>query len=173
MSRGYSLEKDLRLSINNPKYNLQDFIVKNFKNTLGKNNNGNYSQELLSTEIIQHNSEFIDSDLNNIRGIPIYRFKESELFWDRLACGSSVMAEMILENKGIFEWDIIIKKSCTIAAVGSNSVNSGAWLRGYCTSFGDRKKSLISTTTLPTILFFNTINPDIRNRPSKHALSLA
>uniref|UniRef100_U9UII7 B30.2/SPRY domain-containing protein n=1 Tax=Rhizophagus irregularis (strain DAOM 181602 / DAOM 197198 / MUCL 43194) TaxID=747089 RepID=U9UII7_RHIID len=143
--------------------------------------------KIIPAEIIQHNSELVDSDLNNIRGIPIYRFKESELFWDRLACGPeliiedngkvvcapndlhdswrSVMAEMVLENKGIFEWDIIIEKSCTIAAVGvcasenfnyetwawhqttgwvlssqGHSVNSGEWLRGYCPSFGDGTK---------------------------------
>ncbi|PKC17101.1 hypothetical protein RhiirA5_493284 [Rhizophagus irregularis] len=54
MTRGYSLEKDLRLLINNPKYSdieilyLQDFIMKGFKNTLEKKSTENYSPELLS-----------------------------------------------------------------------------------------------------------------------------
>ncbi|GBC28550.2 hypothetical protein GLOIN_2v1792429 [Rhizophagus irregularis DAOM 181602=DAOM 197198] len=52
--------------------------------------------KVIPAEIIQHNSELIDSDLNNIRGIPIYRFKESELFWDRLGSGSKA----IIENNG-------------------------------------------------------------------------
>ncbi|CAG8647027.1 uncharacterized protein OCT59_000934 [Rhizophagus irregularis] len=95
--------------------------------------------KVIPAEIIQHNSELIDSDLNNIRGIPIYRFKESELFWDRLGSGSKaiienngkvvyapndlnswriVRAKMLLENNGIYEWDIIIEKTCFWSWVG-------------------------------------------------------
>ncbi|GBC28620.2 hypothetical protein GLOIN_2v810459 [Rhizophagus irregularis DAOM 181602=DAOM 197198] len=49
--------------------------------------------KIIPAEIIQHNSELINSDLNNIRGIPIYRIKESELFWDESACGSNLVIE--------------------------------------------------------------------------------
>ncbi|CAB5189649.1 unnamed protein product [Rhizophagus irregularis] len=95
--------------------------------------------KIIPAEIIQHNSELINSDLNNIRGIPIYRIKESELFWDASACGSGLIIEnngkvvqaapfsiylqgvrgiIALENKGIFEWDIIIEKICSWSWVG-------------------------------------------------------
>jgi hypothetical protein len=86
--------------------------------------------KIIPDEIIQHNSE---SDLNNIRGIPIYRIKESDLLWDESACGSNLIIEnngkvvqgsdncrvnqsvrinIALENKGIYEWDVIIEKTC-------------------------------------------------------------
>ncbi|CAB4402326.1 unnamed protein product [Rhizophagus irregularis] len=45
-------------------------------------------------------------------------------------------------------------------------------VQSYCCGF-PRSTQKKLTTTLPTIPFFNTINPDIKNRPSKHALSLA
>jgi hypothetical protein len=88
--------------------------------------------KIIPDEIIQHNSESINSNLNNIRGIPIYRIKESDLLWDESACGSnliienngkivqaknncylhqSVRAKIAFENKGIFEWDVIIENS--------------------------------------------------------------
>ncbi|EXX54254.1 uncharacterized protein OCT59_000978 [Rhizophagus irregularis] len=95
--------------------------------------------KIIPAEIIQHNSELINSDLNNIRGIPIYRIKESELFWDESACGSNLVIEdngkiiqasnnckshqsaranILIEDKGIFEWDVIIEKYCTYSWVG-------------------------------------------------------
>jgi hypothetical protein len=95
--------------------------------------------KIIPDEMIQHNSESINSDLNNIRGIPIYRIKESDLFWDESACGSNLIVEnngkivqasyncirhqsvrgkIALENKGIFEWNVIIERSCTLAWVG-------------------------------------------------------
>ena len=75
-----------------------------------------------------------NSDLNAIRGIPIYRLNESELVWDESACGSklsiedngkvvsalnncqlhqSVRIKTVLDSKGIFEWDVIIEKCCS------------------------------------------------------------
>jgi hypothetical protein len=95
--------------------------------------------KIISSEIIQLISKSIDSELNNIRGIPIYRIKESDLFWDESACGSnlivenngkivqasnncikhqSVRAKIALENKSIFEWDVVIEQTCTLAWVG-------------------------------------------------------
>jgi hypothetical protein len=79
-----------------------------------------------------------DSDLNDTRGIPIYRINESDLFWDESACGSkliiedngkivqsqsgyshqSVRAKIALEKKAIFEWDVIIEKACRWAWIG-------------------------------------------------------
>ncbi|GBB90588.1 hypothetical protein RclHR1_01760012 [Rhizophagus clarus] len=96
--------------------------------------------KIIPAEIIQHTLESSDSDLSNIRGIPIYRIKESELVWDEFACGSgitieddekvvqasfngcyrhkSVRAKKALENEGIFEWDVIIEKNCTWSWIG-------------------------------------------------------
>ncbi|GES97548.1 hypothetical protein GLOIN_2v1788445 [Rhizophagus clarus] len=96
--------------------------------------------KIIPAEIFQYdNSKLKNSDLNNIRGIPIYRIKESELFWDETGCGTnltivnngkivqalsncskhqSVRAKIALENKGIFEWDVIIEKTCSYAWVG-------------------------------------------------------
>src|SRR5205814_8658101 len=37
---------------------------------------------------------------------------------DNLNSLQSVRAKMILENKGIFEWDVIIEKDCSSAWVG-------------------------------------------------------
>ncbi|GES97589.1 hypothetical protein GLOIN_2v1836088 [Rhizophagus clarus] len=90
-------------------------------------------------------------DLNDIRGMPI----DSNYVWDKSACGSkliiedndkivcalsdldrswqSVRAKMVLENKGVFEWDIVIGKSCTSACVGvcsSENFNYETWA-GY------------------------------------------
>jgi hypothetical protein len=70
-------------------------------------------------------------NLSSTRGISGY-------FWDKTACGSNliiedngtivyalngcghqnVRAKMALENKGIFEWDVIIEKACSDAWVG-------------------------------------------------------
>ncbi|GES97560.1 hypothetical protein GLOIN_2v1788445 [Rhizophagus clarus] len=49
--------------------------------------------KIIPAEIIQHTLESSDSDLSNIRGIPIYRIKESELVWDEFACGSGITIE--------------------------------------------------------------------------------
>ena len=54
--------------------------------------------EIVPTEMIlnvyQHNSKLINSDLNDVRGIPIYRFNDSNLVvWDELACGSNLIIE--------------------------------------------------------------------------------
>ncbi|CAB5356712.1 unnamed protein product [Rhizophagus irregularis] len=114
-------------------------------------------------------------NFNDIRGI--------DYIWDETACGSqliiedngkivrptdhlivyqSVRSKMLLENKGIFEWDVIIEKGCNYAFVGvcaSENFNyescardqSTGWVLGssgncfnsskgieYCPSFGDR-----------------------------------
>ncbi|GBB90594.1 hypothetical protein RclHR1_01760018 [Rhizophagus clarus] len=52
--------------------------------------------KIIPTSIIQHSSEFFNLGLSNIRGIPIYRIKESELSWDESACGSN----LIVKNNG-------------------------------------------------------------------------
>ncbi|CAB5188869.1 unnamed protein product [Rhizophagus irregularis] len=116
------------------------------------------------------------SDSNEIRG------KYDNCIWDESQCGSkliieddrkvvyapndlisyqNVRAKMLIENSGIFEWDIIVEKVCTNAWVGvcssenfnyeffagdqptgwvlgsgGNIYNSGKWIR-YCPSFGD------------------------------------
>ncbi|RGB41083.1 hypothetical protein C1646_663264 [Rhizophagus diaphanus] len=75
---------------------------------------------------------------SGIRGISMYKFKESDYVWDASACGSkliiednekvvyapsgcghqSVRAKMPLDYKGIFEWDVIIEKFCYNTWVG-------------------------------------------------------
>jgi hypothetical protein len=139
---------------------------------------------IIPTELIlsayRHKALLYNLDLNEIRGRPIYRFNES-------ACGSkliiedngkvvhaskaltfgnhSVRTNVPLENKGIFEWNVIIEKTCIDAWVGicsSENFNyeSGAgkqstgWVLGtsgycysntenksnYCPPFGDGAK---------------------------------
>ncbi|CAB5356730.1 uncharacterized protein OCT59_000998 [Rhizophagus irregularis] len=129
--------------------------------------------------VYRYNMLSFNSDLNDTRGIPF------NYVYDESACGSnliiedngtvvyapndsisykSVSAKVALENKGVFEWDVIIEKSCTSAAVGvctsenfnyetwagyqttgwvlsseGKSVTSNAWL-GYCPLFGDGTK---------------------------------
>jgi hypothetical protein len=78
------------------------------------------------------------SDLNAIRGIPIYILNESELVWDKSACGSEVIIEdngkiartqavykydsvrtqMILDKNYTFVWNVIIERYCEYAYVG-------------------------------------------------------
>ncbi|GBB97716.1 hypothetical protein RclHR1_03050005 [Rhizophagus clarus] len=95
--------------------------------------------KIIPSELIEHNSESINPDLNDIREIPIFRIKESQLFWDESKCGSglmieengkvirapnvlapqrSVSAKIALESKGIIEWDVIIEKHCSWSWVG-------------------------------------------------------
>jgi hypothetical protein len=122
----------------------------------------------------------------DVRGIPIYKINESDYAWDEPACGSkltienngkvvrasdscglhqNVRAKMILGNKGIFEWDIIIRKVCCCAWIGVCAsenfnyeifagiqatgwilgsfgccYNFGNWVKNYCPSFGDGTK---------------------------------
>ncbi|RGB22955.1 hypothetical protein C1646_748359 [Rhizophagus diaphanus] len=141
------------------------------------------SLKIIPNEIIINSKEL---DLNDIRGIPIYRINESDYAWDESACGSkltimdnekvvcapdscvlhqSVRAKIILGNKGIFEWDIIIMKVCFYAWVGVCAsenfnyetfaggqstgwvlgshgccYNSGNLVKDYCPPFGDGTK---------------------------------
>ncbi|GES97590.1 hypothetical protein GLOIN_2v1836088 [Rhizophagus clarus] len=128
--------------------------------------------EITPVEIIlnvyRYNTLSSNSDLNDTRGIPILI---SNYVWDESACGSkliiedndkivrassnlvshqSVRAKMILENKGIFEWDVIIEKACEWSWVGVcapenfNYENTAGkqltgWVLGsggYCRNFG-------------------------------------
>jgi len=139
--------------------------------------------DIIPAEIIQQNGESINSDLNDIRGIPLYRFDN---IFDEFACGSeliiedngkvvrapkscgkhqNVRAKIICENKGIFEWDVIIEKYCGASWVGVCSsenlnyetfagsqltgwvlgsygccYNSGNRIYDYCPSFRDGAK---------------------------------
>jgi hypothetical protein len=110
-------------------------------------------------------------NLSDIRGTPIPIY--NDYVWDESACGSnliiedngkvvqaldkcnsSVRANMILDNKGIFEWDVIIEKDCELAWVGvcaSENFNYGEWAgdqptgwvlgsNGYCQNSRNRLK---------------------------------
>ncbi|CAB5356687.1 unnamed protein product [Rhizophagus irregularis] len=148
---------------------IKTHILANFIEPLG----------IVPTELIlsvyRHKALLNNSDLNDARGIPFYR-------WDESARGSkliiednekvvraldqfnsqSVRARMILENKNIFEWDVIVEKSCNYIWVGvcssenfsyeswagkqptgwvlgssGNCYNSDKRSSGYCPSFGD------------------------------------
>jgi hypothetical protein len=132
--------------------------------------------------VYRYNTLSNNLDLNSTRGIPKMIY-----VWDELARGSklviedngkvvyapiglnslqSVRAKMVLENKGIFEWDVIIEKDCSSAWVGVCSAenfnyetfagyqitgwvfgsssgycyNSGNCINNYCPSFGDGTK---------------------------------
>ncbi|CAB4403676.1 unnamed protein product [Rhizophagus irregularis] len=148
--------------------------------------------KIIPTKIIQNNSKSINSVLNNIRGIPIYRINGSDLTWDESACGSeliieengkvvrapndlylhqSVRAKIALENKGIFEWDVIIENNCLWSWVGVCSSENfdyerfagtqpNGWVLcsegycrnydksiKYCPSFGDGTKITVHLDT--------------------------
>jgi hypothetical protein len=139
--------------------------------------------KIIPTEIIldanHNNTKSIQFTLNDIQEIPtsIYKFNESDYVWDESTCGSKLIIEangkvvsalddcnlnqcvkskMALGDKGIFEWDIIIEKTCAQAWIGvsasenlnyenlaltgwvicSNSYyyNSKSW-SSYCPSF--------------------------------------
>ena len=89
---------------------------------------------IIPAEIIQYNAESINSDINDIRGIPIYRFDN---IFDESACGSnliiedngkvvrapyrghqSVRAKMTFDNGCTFKWDIIIEKFSVPTRIG-------------------------------------------------------
>ncbi|CAB5356820.1 unnamed protein product [Rhizophagus irregularis] len=151
---------------------LQDFIMKGFKNTLRKNPTENYSPELLSKfagkmPLTEDNillnllvETVVIIPFNTIEfGTIVYcRTNESDYVWDETACGSkliiedngkviraskslgswrSVRAKMILENNGIYEWDVIIEKACCDSWIGVASENlnyekfSGNQLTGW------------------------------------------
>ncbi|RGB30447.1 hypothetical protein C1646_671684 [Rhizophagus diaphanus] len=136
--------------------------------------------EIVSNEIIFNFYRYValsnNLNLSNTRGKPQINY-----VWDKLACGSKLIIEdngkivhapngcdhqnvrtkIALENKGIFEWDVIIEKVCKSAWVGvcaSENLNyetfAGSqptgWLLGssgycynsnksvkYCFPFGD------------------------------------
>ncbi|GBC28564.2 hypothetical protein GLOIN_2v1472107 [Rhizophagus irregularis DAOM 181602=DAOM 197198] len=139
--------------------------------------------------IYRHNTKSNNFNLNDIRGTLLYRTNESDCVWDETACGSkliiedngkvvrapkslgsswrSVRAKMILENNGIYEWDVIIEKACNASWIGVASenlnyekfagnqltgwvlassgyyCNSGNYIGNYCPGFGDAKRDLI------------------------------
>ncbi|RGB27927.1 hypothetical protein C1646_768471 [Rhizophagus diaphanus] len=87
--------------------------------------------------IYRHNTRSINSELNHFRGISITN--HANYVWDESACGSKVIienngkvvyapndliswrvvrAKMLLENKGIFKWDVVIERVCEYAWVG-------------------------------------------------------
>jgi hypothetical protein len=94
--------------------------------------------DIISAEIIlnvyRHNTKSINSNINYTRGLPV----PSNYVWDESLCGpnlitiedngkvvhaqnepwNSVRAKMILENKGIYVWDVIIEKVCSWSWVG-------------------------------------------------------
>ncbi|GBB86059.1 hypothetical protein RclHR1_01250022 [Rhizophagus clarus] len=86
------------------------------------------------SDVYRQKVKLSKSDLNYIRGIPI-----PICVWDESECGSNVLiedngkiaylksqtktwknvrAKMMLENRGIFEWDIIMEKTCEVTWVG-------------------------------------------------------
>ncbi|GBB90706.1 hypothetical protein RclHR1_17740006 [Rhizophagus clarus] len=88
-------------------------------------------------DVYRHIARANNSDLNDTRGIP-KKIKKIYV-WDEKACGSNliikddgkvveapkncnshqnVRAKMALQDKGIFEWDVIIEKSCNWSWVG-------------------------------------------------------
>ncbi|RGB41080.1 BTB/POZ domain-containing protein [Rhizophagus diaphanus] len=97
--------------------------------------------------------QIVESDnlySSGIRGMSMYKFKESNYVWDESACGpkliiedngkvvyapngcghQSVRAKMPLDYKGIFEWSVIIEKFCVDTWVGvcaSENLNYETW----------------------------------------------
>uniref|UniRef100_U9TCU8 BTB domain-containing protein n=1 Tax=Rhizophagus irregularis (strain DAOM 181602 / DAOM 197198 / MUCL 43194) TaxID=747089 RepID=U9TCU8_RHIID len=92
-------------------------------------------------------------DLNDNRGMPNYVYDESACDQNLLLriMEQFVSAKVVLGNKGVFEWDVIIEKSCRSAAVGvcaSKNFNyetlagnqTTGWVLGsigYCCNFGN------------------------------------
>ncbi|CAB5093648.1 unnamed protein product [Rhizophagus irregularis] len=54
---------------------------------------------------------------------------------------------------------------------GADTLRPWGVVQSYCCGFSRLTQKKLRTT-LPTIPFFNTINPDVKNHPSKYALSL-
>jgi hypothetical protein len=126
------------------------------------------------------------SDSNDVRGIPMMSIHSSYI-WDESECGSSVIIEdngkvvrlpnkvgswrnvrakmLLLENEGIFEWDVIIENCTSTSWVGvcasenlnyeywagsqttgwllgsfGNCYNSNKGVNSYCPQFGDNTK---------------------------------
>ncbi|RIA80784.1 concanavalin A-like lectin/glucanase domain-containing protein [Glomus cerebriforme] len=119
MTRGYSLEKDLRLLLNNPKYSDIEILCEDERKLHGQILVDIIEPlEVIPTGILlnvyRYNTKSFNLHSNNIRGIPMqdYKFNETDYAWDH------VRAKMILENKGIFEWDVVIEKYCSYTWVG-------------------------------------------------------
>ncbi|CAB4403440.1 unnamed protein product [Rhizophagus irregularis] len=137
-------------------------------------------------DVYRHNTLSINSDSNDIRGIPIYRLNDSDLVFDESVCSSKLIIEdggkvvrasancvkhqsarinMLLENKRIFEWDVIVEKNCRFIYIGvcssenfnyegfagiqptgwvvgscGSCCNSGVWTNNYCPSLKDGTK---------------------------------
>src|SRR6185369_13678468 len=103
--------------------------------------------EIIPTEIIlsvyRCKAVSNNSDSNDFRGTPIHKI--DDLIWDESACGSkliiedngkvihaqnncssqSVKAKRIFDDKSVFEWDVIIEKTCqyTFFGVCASSLN--------------------------------------------------
>ncbi|CAB5189694.1 unnamed protein product [Rhizophagus irregularis] len=120
--------------------------------------------------VYRHNTISNNFNRTYFRGIPITNC--TNYVWDESACGSkliiedngktvhaqnglsshqSVRAKMILENNGIYEWDVIIEKVCSWSWVGVASENLNyedfagnqptGWVlgfNGYCYNSGNR-----------------------------------
>ncbi|CAB4493426.1 unnamed protein product [Rhizophagus irregularis] len=69
-------------------------------------------------------------------------------------------------------WCVGISSSSIRIAFWREHVTTMGVVQSYCCGFSRSTQKNLQLT-LSTIPFFNTINPDIKNRPSKHALSLA
>ncbi|CAI2179578.1 11185_t:CDS:1 [Funneliformis geosporum] len=88
--------------------------------------------------VYRHNTLSSNTVLNEGRGfLSALTFNTLNCVWDESACGSkllmnngnvvraqngflhqNVTAKIALENKGVYEWDVIIEKNCTLAWVG-------------------------------------------------------
>ncbi|RGB27933.1 concanavalin A-like lectin/glucanase domain-containing protein [Rhizophagus diaphanus] len=175
--------------------------------------------EIVSAKIIinvyRHNTKSNNSNRTYIRGIPITNC--INYVWDESKCGSkliiedngsvvhapsnerwqNVRAKTILENNGIYEWDVIIEKACHTSSIGVASenldyeefagnqltgwvlgsngycYNSNKHIRNYCPSFGDGARITIHLDMNKKTCAF-TVNgkkypevPSWNNLPSK------
>ncbi|RGB37163.1 hypothetical protein C1646_666376 [Rhizophagus diaphanus] len=188
---------------------IKTHILANFIEPLG----------IIPTEVIcsvyRNTAMLSDFILSDVRGI--LPTNDTNYFWDVLACGSkliiknngkivqaledcnthqSVRIKITLENKGIFEWDVIIERACTYSWVGvcasenfnyeipagrqstgwvlgssGNCRNSDTTIINYCPSFGDGTKITVHLDMNKKTCYF-TVNgikyPEIwNNLPSK------
>ncbi|RGB33763.1 hypothetical protein C1646_743148 [Rhizophagus diaphanus] len=99
--------------------------------------------KIIPTEIIlnanQNNTKLFQFTLNDIQEMPMQFYNELDHVWDESTCGSkliiedngkvvsasddcnfnqSVRSKLALGNKGIFEWDVVIEKTCAQAWIG-------------------------------------------------------